>query len=172
MTSLHNSLKGGDAYPACGRHGFGRGDRPVRRTEAWEHETFAEEQARWERNDPGYAWICERVRQAKPSGGDASLRADLAKAEWDARAAVRRQVNDDAQRAHHALKTDPTARRPPATSSLPRKTRWKNGRETPRLVMRAHAGHYYLRTTVAIESSDSPAPVTISRSLRVQKAES
>ena len=95
---------------------FGHGDQPVRYTEAWEHETFAEEQARWERSDPEYARVCEQVRQARQRGGEASRRADEAKAEWDARVATQRQTNDDAQRAHHALKSDQTAR--PATGEI------------------------------------------------------
>ncbi len=74
-------------------------DRAVRYTEAWEHETFAEEQARWERGDRAYARICEEVRLAE--GEEASRRASDAKAEWDACAAPQRQANDDAQRAHH-----------------------------------------------------------------------
>ena len=71
----------------------------VRRTEVWDHETFAEEQARWERSDPDYARICEEVREAKGRGEDASRRADEAKAEWDARVGRQRQANDDARRA-------------------------------------------------------------------------
>jgi hypothetical protein len=78
---------------------FGQGGRPVRYTEAWEHETFAEEQARWERGDREYARICEDVRLA--NGEEASRRADDAKAKWDACVAPQRQANDDAERAHH-----------------------------------------------------------------------
>jgi hypothetical protein len=70
----------------------------VRHTDVWEHETFAEEQARWERSDPEYARLCEEVRQAREKGGEASRRADEAKAEWDARVGPRRQSNDDARR--------------------------------------------------------------------------
>ncbi len=51
------------------------------------HENFAEEQARWERSDPAYARICDEVRHAQMEGGEASLRADELKAEWDARMA-------------------------------------------------------------------------------------
>ena len=78
---------------------LGQGDRAVRYTEAWEHETFAEEQARWERGDREYARICQDVRLA--NGEEALRRADDAKANWDASAAPRRQANDDAQRAQH-----------------------------------------------------------------------
>ncbi len=110
MTILQNPFHRGDPSPARGRHVFGHGDRPVRHTEAWEHETFAEEQARWERGDRGYAQICEQVRQAEKKGGDVLLRADLAKADWDAEAAAQRQVTDDAERAHHAAITDANKR--------------------------------------------------------------
>ena len=116
MTILQKLLPSGDAHVARGWHRFGHGDQAVRYTEAWEHENFAEEQARWERSDPEYARICEEVRQAKERGGEASRRADEAKAEWDARVATQRQGNDDAQRADHALKAEQTVRRRPATS--------------------------------------------------------
>jgi hypothetical protein len=109
MTILQKPLQSGDGYAVRGWHRFGHGAQPVRHTEAWEHETFAEEQARWERSDREYARICEQVRQAKKRGGEASRRADQAKAEWDARVATQRQANDDAQRANHALKAAQTA---------------------------------------------------------------
>jgi hypothetical protein len=83
-------------------HRFGHADNAVRRTEAWEHETFAEEQARWERSDPEYARICDDVRRAHGAGEQASVRADEAKAAWDARVATRREASDEAQRARHA----------------------------------------------------------------------
>jgi hypothetical protein len=89
-----------------GWYRFDHADDPVRRTQAWEHETFAEEQARWERSDPEYARICENVRQAKRSGEEASVRADGAKAAWDARVATQRQANDDAEKALHASQAD------------------------------------------------------------------
>ncbi len=101
MTILQKLLQS-DWHAAPGWHRFGHGNQGVRHSESWEHETFAEEQARWERSDPEYARICEEVRQAKERGGEASRRADEAKAEWDARVATRRQANDDAERAHHA----------------------------------------------------------------------
>ena len=116
MTILQKLLQSGVVHAARGWHGFGHGDQSVRYTEAWEHETFAEEQARWERSDPEYARICEQLRHAKEIGGEASRRADQAKADWDARVARQRQADDDAQRAHHALKADETARRRSATS--------------------------------------------------------
>jgi hypothetical protein len=103
MTILQKPLQSGDGHAAMGSHRFGHGDQAVRYTEAWEHETFAEEQARWERSDPDYARICEAARQAKDGGEEASRRADEAKAEWDARVATQRQANDDAQRAHHLI---------------------------------------------------------------------
>ena len=63
-----------------------------------------------------YARICEQVRLAKGTGGEASRCAVEAKAAWDARVGAQRQANDDAQRAHHALKVDQTVRRSRATS--------------------------------------------------------
>ncbi len=71
----------------------------VRHTEAWEHETFAEEQARWERGDHEYARICEEVRSAE--GDEASRRADEVKAKWDVCAAPQRQADDAAERVRH-----------------------------------------------------------------------
>lgn len=106
MTTLQKPRRSGDRLAGKRWHRFGHGDHAVRHTEAREHETFAEEQARWERGDPDYAGICEAVRQARHRGGEASRRAVEAKAEWDARVATRRQADDDAQRAHHALKAD------------------------------------------------------------------
>lgn len=101
MTILQKLLQGGDEHAGKRWYTFGPADQGVRHTEAWEHETFAEEQARWERSDPEYARICEEVRQARTRGGEASLRADEAKAEWDARHALQRQVTDAVERAHH-----------------------------------------------------------------------
>ena len=69
MTILRKLLRSGDGHAARGWHRFGHGDQAVRYTEAWEHENFAEEQARWERSDPEYARICEQVRQARERGG-------------------------------------------------------------------------------------------------------
>jgi hypothetical protein len=88
-----------DRHAGRRRQRLGHGDRAVRYTEAWEHETFAEEQARWERGDREYARVCEQVRVAE--GEEASQRADDAKADWDACAAPQRQANDDAERADH-----------------------------------------------------------------------
>ena len=118
MTILRKLLRSSDGHAARGWHRFGDGDQAVRYTEAWEHENFAEEQARWERSDPEYARICEQVRQARERGGEGSRRADEAKTEWDARVYTQRQANDDAQRAHHALKADQTAGRRPALADL------------------------------------------------------
>jgi hypothetical protein len=92
----------------AGKGWRGDTDEAVRHTNAWEHETFAEEQARWERSDPAYARICEEVREARKKGEEASRRADQAKADWDARVYIQRQANDDAQKARHALKADQT----------------------------------------------------------------
>jgi hypothetical protein len=85
MTILQGLLHTGDGHTARGWRWFGHRDQAVRYTQACEHETFAEEQARWERSEPEYARICERVRQAKDEGEEALRRADEAKAEWDAR---------------------------------------------------------------------------------------
>ena len=170
MTILQKLLHSGDGHAARGWHEFGHGDQAVRYTEAWEHETFAEEQARWERSDPKYARICEQVRQANKIGGEASRRADEAKAEWDARVATQRQANDDAQRAHHALEADQTAGRRLATSrtvsSQRRKSRSLKSTRTPRLVIRAREGHH-MHTTFAVESNDSPAPGIMPEPVRV-----
>jgi hypothetical protein len=166
MTIAQKLLRNGDGRPARGWHG----DQAVRHTAAWEHETFAEEQARWERSDPQYARICEAARLAKERGGEASRRADEAKAEWDARVAPQRQANDDAQRAQHALETDQIARpRPPTsrTSSQRRKSRSLESSRTRRLVIGAREGHHRVHTTFAIESSESPAPGIMPEPVRV-----
>ena len=107
MTILHKPRHTGGGHTRHGRLRFGHTGEAVRHTDAWEHETFQEEQARWERGDPAYARICEEVRQTKDRGEEASLRADEAKAEWDARVATQRQANVDAQRSHHALNANP-----------------------------------------------------------------
>jgi hypothetical protein len=171
MTILQKPLQSGDGRAARGWHRFGHGDQAVRYTEAWEHENFAEEQARWERSDPEYARICELVRQARKRGGEGSLRADEAKAEWDARVYTQRQANDDAQRAHHALKADQTAGRRPATSravsSQRRKSRSLKRTRTSRLAVRAHEGHDQVHPTFPIESNDSPAPGIMPEPVRV-----
>lgn len=126
MTILQKLLLPGQGHAARRVHKPRHGDQAVRYTEAWEHENFAEEQARWERSDPEYARICEQARQARDKGEEASRQADQAKANWDARAATQRQADDDAKRAQHALNPDPTGSRRPATwrsSSQPRKSR-------------------------------------------------
>jgi hypothetical protein len=43
MTIVQEPRQSGDSHASRGWHRFGRGDQAVRRTEAWEHETFAEE---------------------------------------------------------------------------------------------------------------------------------
>jgi hypothetical protein len=126
MTILQKLLQRGNGHAARRWHKFRHEGQAVRHTEAWEHENFAEEQARWERGDPEYARICEQARQAKDRGEEASRRADQAKAKWDARAATQRQTDDDAKRAQHALNPEPTGRSLPApwrTSSQPPKSR-------------------------------------------------
>ncbi len=65
MTILGKLRQSGDWHAARGWRRFGHGDQAVRYTEAWEHENFAEEQARWERSDPEYARICEQVRESR-----------------------------------------------------------------------------------------------------------
>jgi hypothetical protein len=171
MTILQQPRQTGDGHAATGWYKFGHGDEAVRETDAWEHETFAEEQARWERSDPAYARICEEVRHAKKTGGEASLRADQAKAAWDARVATQRQADDDAQRAHHASEADRTAgsrtARSRTVSSQRRKSRPLRSAWTPRFVIRAREGHHHLDTTFAIECNDSPAPGIIPEPVRV-----
>lgn len=170
MTILQKPRQSSDGHAARGWYRFRHGDQAVRHTEAWEHETFEEEQARWERSDPEYARICEEVREARDKGGEASRRADEAKAEWDARVATQRQANDDAQRTDHALKADPTARRRPATSLTSpqrRKSRFQRSARTLRLVIGAQGGHHHVHTTFAIESNDSAAPGIMPEPVRV-----
>ena len=104
MRILQKPPRSGDGHAGRAWRWFGHRDPAARRTEAWEHETFAEEQARWERGDPEYARICEEVRQARGKGGEASRRADEVKAEWDAGVASQRQASDDADRADHVIR--------------------------------------------------------------------
>jgi hypothetical protein len=118
MTILQTPPQSGHGHAGKRWYKFGHADRFVRYTEAWEHETFAEEQARWERSDPDYAQVCEQVRQAKDGGEEASRRADQAKADWDARVATQRQANDDAQRAHHVIRAREGHHHMHATSAI------------------------------------------------------
>ena len=118
MTVLQKPPQRGDRHAGKRWYEFGHDDQAVRHTNPWERETFAEEQARWERSDPEYARICEQVRQARQRGEEASRRADQAKAEWDARVATQRQADDDAQKARHALKAEQTALRQTAASRV------------------------------------------------------
>jgi hypothetical protein len=111
MTVLQKPRQRGDRHAGRRWYEFGHADQAVRHTDAWEHETFAEEQARWERSDPEYARICEQVRQARHKSEEASRRADEAKADWDARVATRRHADDDAQKARHELKAEQSALR-------------------------------------------------------------
>ena len=110
MTILQKPPHSGDGPARKSGYRLGHADHAVRHTDAWEQENFLEEQARWERGDPEYARICDEIRRAPKRGEEASLHADQAKAEWDARVAPQRQANDDAQKAHHAL-ADQTAPR-------------------------------------------------------------
>jgi hypothetical protein len=171
MTILQKPSHSGDGHAGKRRYKFGHAAEAVRHTEAWEHETFAEEQARWERSDPAYARICEQVRRARREGEEASRRADQAKAEWDARVATQRQANDAAQNAPHALKSDQTARRRTATS----RTVWSSATGEPCCVEHTdvargdpRSGRLQMQSTFAIESSDSPAPGIIPEPVRVK----
>jgi hypothetical protein len=160
MTILINPPQHGHRHAARRWYGSGHRDETVRHTDAWEHETFAEEQARWERGDPEYARICEAVRQAKKKGEQASLSADKTKAEWDARVATQRRANDDAQRAHHALTAAQTAK--PGTTSSRTGSSPATERSTPTERADAPPGDPrsrspHVHTTFAIESRDSPA---------------
>jgi len=171
MTILQKLLEVAEGHPARVWHRFGHGEQAVRYTEAWEHENFAEEQARWERSDPEYARICEQVRQARKRGGDGSLRADEAKAAWDARVYTQRHANDDAQRAHHALKADQTAGRrhaaSRAVSSRRRNSQSVKSTGTPRLSVRAREGQDHVHITFPIESNDSSVPGIMPELVRV-----
>jgi len=168
MTILQKLLEIAEGHPARVWHRFGHGDQAVRYTEAWEHENFAEEQARWERSDPEYARICEQVRQARKRGGEGSLRADEAKAAWDARVYTQRHASDDAQRAHHALKADQTAGRRQAASravsSQRRKDQSVKSTGTPRLAARAREGQDHVHAGINADHDqsygfqDAPAP--------------
>jgi hypothetical protein len=145
MTILHQPPRSGTGHIGKRWYTFGHASKAARHTEAWAHENFAEEQARWERSDPAYARICEAVRHAQNKGEEASRRADEVKAEWDARAAPERQANDDAAKANHAskLKTDPTARRqtptPRAASNAQRSLPGNNRPSNPNTHDRLHA---------------------------------
>ena len=170
MTVFHKPRQSGDRHAGKRRHRFGDGDQAVRYTEAWEHETFAEEQARWERSDPEYAVVCERVRQAKKRGEEASRCAVQAKADWDARVAGKREANDAAQRTHHAVQAEASTGRRLATSrtsSQRRKTRPPKRTRAPWPVSRAGDGRPYMHTTFARESNDSPAPGIMPEPIRV-----
>ena len=152
MTILQKPRRSGEGHAARFWHRFAGGAHVVRHTDPWEHETFAEEQARWERTDPEYARICDEVRRARDRGEEASRRADEAKAEWDARLASERQANDAAQRAGHASKADQTARRRPATSRAAfqrAQSRSLKSIRTARVAMRAREGHHHVHSAPA-----------------------
>ena len=133
MTILQKPPQSGDGHAPKGWYKFGQADEVVRPTDAWEHETFAEEQARWERSDPTYARICEDVRRARKKGEEASRRADDVKADWDARVGRQREANDAAQKAHHVLKTNQAARR----QTAPSRTVWSPATDEPSPTERA-----------------------------------
>lgn len=103
MTILKSPPQHGDGHAATRWYKSGHTDETTGHTDAWEHETFGEEPARWERGDPEYAELCEAVGQAKEKGEQASLSADKTNARWDARVACQRAADDDAQKARHAL---------------------------------------------------------------------
>jgi hypothetical protein len=65
MTILTNPPQHGDRHAATRWYRSGHAAEATGDTDAWEHETLGEEQARLERGDPEYAEICETVRQAK-----------------------------------------------------------------------------------------------------------
>jgi hypothetical protein len=167
MTILQKPRDSGERHAGKGWYKFGDADEAVRHTDAWEHETFAEEQARWERSDPAYARICEEAQRAKNKGEEASRRADQAKAEWDARVAPQRRANDDAQKAHHALK-EQTARRQAATPRTV--TSLATEESFPHRALAAgdpRSRRFRMHATFAIESNDSPAPGIIPEPVHV-----
>jgi hypothetical protein len=116
MTILTNPQQPGDRPAAQRWLRSGHADETTRDTDAWEHENFAEEQARWEREDPEYARVCEAVRQAMAKGEQASLSADKTKAEWDARVATQRAADDDVRKARHGLTAAQKDKPQPASS--------------------------------------------------------
>ena len=170
MTILQNPPQSGGRHAGKRRYTFGHDDEAVRHTDAWEHETFAEEQARWERSDPEYARICEAARQARQSGEEASRRADEAKAEWDARVATQRRANDDAQKARHVLSARHTAGRQTASSrAVPSPATGESipAEHSSAAAGDSRSGSFHVHTTFAVESRDSPAPGIIPESARV-----
>ncbi len=157
-----------------GRPKFGQAHQAVRRTDAWKHETFAEEQARWERDDSEYARICEQVRQAKKNGEQASRRADQAKAEWDARVFTRRQANDDAQKAHHAPRTAQTTYDQTPNGKPGDRFVYSDGGAIPSSALAHHTTRRARRgdprarkVSSSVESNRSPAPGMIPESASV-----
>jgi hypothetical protein len=116
MTMPHKPPHSGDRNAVKGRSKLDHAGEAGHHTDAWQHENFEEEQARWERSDPEYARICETARQAKNQDEEASRRADQAKADWDARAAPQRQATDDAEKARDAMTAGHTAPTPTARS--------------------------------------------------------
>jgi hypothetical protein len=170
MTILTNPPQHLDRHAATRWYRSGHTDETARHTDAWEHETFGEEQARWERRDPEYARICEAVRQAKEKDEQASLSADKTKGERDARVATQRHANSDAQKVRHALTAAQTAK--PETASSQTVSSPATEQSTPPERSDAPPGDPRTRssqvhTTFAIESHASraagisPEPVRI-----------
>jgi hypothetical protein len=87
MTILTNPPQHHDRHAATRWYRSGQRNETALHTDALGHETFAEEQARWERDEPEYARD-EPVRQVKGTGEQASLSADETKGEWDGRVAT------------------------------------------------------------------------------------
>ncbi len=112
MTILRSPPRSANRPAGTRWYKFAHPDQAMRPTVPRGHETFAEEQARWERADPAYARICEQARQTKDKGGWAAQRAEQAKAEWDARAATGRQATDDQENAGPGAFGEPAGQRP------------------------------------------------------------
>ena len=141
---------------------FGHADQTCAAPMHGEHETYAEEQARWERDDSAFARIVKTsdeqsgrvsklqgaVMGPRPAGTLASSHSE-------------RQANDAAQGAQHALNADQTTRRRAATSrtsSQRRKSRSLKSTRIVRWVIRAREGQHHMRATFAIESMTRRPP--------------
>jgi hypothetical protein len=170
MTILKSPPQHGDRHAAARWYKSGHAAETTRDTDAWEHETFGEDQARLERGDPEYARICEPVRQAKDKGEQASLSADKTKAQWDARVACQRAADDDPQKACHALTAAQTVKPQPASSrkgSSPATEQSKptEPSEGPPRDPRSRSSQ--LHANFAIASHDSPAAGIIQEPVRI-----
>jgi hypothetical protein len=143
MTILTNPPQPSERPAATRRYRSGNADETARRTDASEHETCGEEQARWERET---------------------------KAEWDARVATQRQANDDAQKVRHALTAAQTAK--PETASSRSISSPAKEQPTPTERSDAPPGDPRSRSsevhsTFAIESHDPPAAGIIPEPMRI-----